>query len=305
MADEQDREEKAPEKEPIDSPNESTNDDEENTNEPDDEPGPAAAVSQETSSDDEDEESITVSIGDEEPEQRDYNAMPPWVKDLRRAHERAQKKNMRLTRQIEEMQSRQSAGNGHKPDMPDPGPIPTLAGSDYDETKFSQRMQEWHEARLIYDRAQEKKKSEAEAVQQQFNQRLARFNSEKTRLKVSDYEEAEITVSEAMSPTQRGIIISAADNPAILMYALGKNPERLKQLSAISDPIQFSFAAAKLEKELKITKRKPRTAPEKTLESSGNAIGASKSLQRLRDEGDMEKVIAYRRKLRQQERAGQ
>jgi hypothetical protein len=54
-------------------------------------------------------------------------------------------------------------------------------------------------------------------------------------------------------------MLQGADNPALVVYALGKNPKKAKELSEIKDPVKFAFAVAKLEKELKVTNR--RAAP--------------------------------------------
>jgi hypothetical protein len=257
---------------------------------------------------DQEQEQVIVSIGDETPEEHDFNAMPSWVKELRRAYDRSKRKNQELSKKIEQYASKHSNGNNLYPETMDPGPMPTLANSDYDEQKFSDRMTEWHQAKMIADQAKQKKKAQNEAIQKQFEEKINKFRAQKEQLKVRDFDDVEILVNDHLDDTQRGIIISASDNPAVLMYALGKNPKRLQELANIGDPIKFAFQAAKLEKDLKISKRQPKTAPEKTLSGTGNAIGAEKNLNHLRDEaaksGDMQKVLAYRRKLREQARAG-
>jgi hypothetical protein len=83
---------------------------------------------------------------------------------------------------------------------------------------------------------------------------------------------------------------------------MGKSPAKAKELAAITDPVKFTFAIAKLEAQLKVTPRKAPPAPEKQIRSIGGVpmSGAVDStLERLRDEaaktGDMTKVIAYKR----------
>jgi hypothetical protein len=87
------------------------------------------------------------------------------------------------------------------------------------------------------------------------------------------------------------------------MYVLGSYPNKLDEMSKIKDPVEFSFAIAKLETKLKKTvKRTPTTKPERTLtSSSGASVGSSQlHLDKLREKaaktGDYSEVMAYKRK---------
>ena len=98
-------------------------------------------------------------------------------------------------------------------------------------------------------------------------------------------------------------MLQGADNPALVIYALGKNPKKAKELAAITDPVKFAFAVAKLESQLKVTNRKAPPPPEKTMRGTGPGSGAVDStLERLREEaartGDMTKVIRYKAEQR-------
>jgi len=104
-------------------------------------------------------------------------------------------------------------------------------------------------------------------------------------------------------------VLQGAENPALVVYALGKNPKKAKELAAINDPVKFAFAIAKLESQLKIQPRKTAPPPERTA-PSGNApiSGATDGhLERLRSEamrtGDMTKVIRYKQQQREKQSA--
>ena len=96
-------------------------------------------------------------------------------------------------------------------------------------------------------------------------------------------------------------MVQGAKNPALVVYALGKNPAKAKELASISDPVKFAFAVANLEAQLKVTPRKPKPEPERVLSGSSRAISGTvdSQLERLREEaartGDMSKVMAYKR----------
>ena len=81
---------------------------------------------------------------------------------------------------------------------------------------------------------------------------------------------------------------------------LGKNPKKAKEISTITDPAKFAFAVAQLETQLKVTQRKAATAPERTVQGTGNKSGTVDStLERLRTEaaksGDFTKVVQYKK----------
>jgi len=110
-------------------------------------------------------------------------------------------------------------------------------------------------------------------------------------------------VQDTLNETQQGIILQGAENPAIVVYALGKDEERAKKLASINDPIKFAFEVAKLETQMKVTRRRPSTQPEKIISGSEKIVGgADKQLEKLRKEaqktGDFSKVIAYKNKIK-------
>jgi hypothetical protein len=94
-------------------------------------------------------------------------------------------------------------------------------------------------------------------------------------------------VQDVLNPTQLGIIVNGADNPAQLVYALGKSPAKAKELAAIKDPVKYVFAVAKLETQLKVQPRKAPPAPERVVRgNAGTATGVDNTLARLQAEAD-------------------
>ncbi len=121
-----------------------------------------------------------------------------------------------------------------------------------------------------------------------------------------DYEDAEAQALEALNVTQQGVILSGAERPELLVYALGKNPKKAKELSAIADPVKFAFAVAKLEMQLKVTPRnKTAPAPEVAVRGSMPAAAAAviskEGLEKLRvkaqETGDYTAYLDAKRKL--------
>jgi hypothetical protein len=100
------------------------------------------------------------------------------------------------------------------------------------------------------------------------------------------------------------MIIAGAEDPALLIYAIGKNVERAESLSKITDPVKFAFTVAKMEKDIKVSKSNKRTppAPERKVTGSAQRSGSGdRQLQIARDKaaktGDYTDVIRLKRKL--------
>lgn len=254
---------------------------------------PEAEEEQEEAEGEAESEEVVVTIGDEEPpEEQDEKAAPQWVKNLRKEHREAQRELRELRAKVADV--------APKPKTPDVGKKPTLEGCDYDPEKFEQDLTAWHERKRQADQEAKQQEDERKAQQTAWNARLESYASARSGLKVKDFEDAEVAVQGALNMTQQGIIVQGAENAALVVYALGKNPKKAAELAAINDPVKFAFAIAKLETQLKVQNRKSPPAPEKTVSGTGKISGAVDSnLERLRADaektGDYSKVSAYKR----------
>ena len=141
-----------------------------------------------------------------------------------------------------------------------------------------------------------------------FQEKLNEYNKKKAELRVSDYEDAELAATSTFSITQQSILLRVSSDPALLVYTLGKNPQKLDELAKIEDPVDFTAAVARLESKITV-KRREREAPpppERVVSgSSGTSIRISSGeLEKARAEaektGDYSKVAQIRRKLEAQ-----
>ena len=237
---------------------------------------------------------VVVTIGEESPPSEEESAhAPEWVRGLR--------KNYReLQREKRELEEKLKAVSGAETKPAALGQKPTLEGHDYDAEKYENALANWYDQKRLADEQAAKAKAEATAAEQAWQAKLASYGKAKTELKVKDFDDAEATVQESFSSTQQGIILQGAENPALVIYALGKNPKKAKELAAITDPVKYAFAVAKLETLLKVTNRKAPPPPEGSVRGTGSTSGAvDSSLERLRAEaektGDYSKVVAYKR----------
>jgi hypothetical protein len=243
------------------------------------------------------EDEVVVTIGgDPEPEPEQQRA-PEWVKELRR-------QSREDKRRIRELERLVQGGQPAAETKPAPGPKPTLESADYDTERYERDLAQWYEKKRQHEADLAAREAAEKAQAEQWQGKLNGYTEKRSSLKVRDFEDAEALVADTLSVTQQGMILAGADNPALLVYALGKNPKRAQELASIQDPVVFAWKAAKLEAELKVSNRKPTTQPERTVTGTAPKSGTVDSnLDRLRAEaertGDYSKVVAYRKQLKQ------
>lgn len=240
----------------------------------------------------EEAEELVVTIGEDAPppEQEEDRTAPEWVRNLR-------KENRELKRVKRELEAKLVAPAVEQT----LGPKPTLEGSDYDADKFEAALLKWNADKRKHDEEAAAKRAEEEAQDKAWQARLSGYQTAKTSLKVKDFDDAEDTVKEALSIPQQAIILQGAKDPALLVYALGKSPAKVKELSEIKDPVQFAFAVARMEATVKATTRKPTTSPETTLSGNGRPSGAvddrmAKLKSQAEASGDWTEYFAAKRK---------
>lgn len=254
-------------------------------------------------SDDEtsEDEEFVITVGDEEPEPSDDDDFsgkpaPTWVKDLRKKEREARKRIKELEAQV------QQAKPADKPI--EVGPKPKLADFDYDEDQFESAVEQWHERKRQVEQQQAAKQAEEEKAKQAWQTKMQSYEERRQNVasKVRDFEEVEEAAKDKLTATQQGILIHAAKNPELILYHLGKNPKKAQELSEITDPIQFAFAAAKLDSQMKIQTRKPSTQPERKPSGSAGLSGVvDQKLAQLEAKaaktGDRTELIKYKKSL--------
>lgn len=270
----------------------------EESEEEDEESDGAEEEESEEESEEEEDEDI-ISIGDEvlnEPDPEEKKA-PKWVRDVRKQNRELQKKLKEYEAKLEQTNTAQA------PNQPKSRPEPSLEDHDYDADAFKQDYAKWVKEQAEVERAEREAKLAQEEEAKTWQAKLDAYNENKRSLKVRDYDEVESVILERFSDTQQGVILQGADNPALLVYAIGKSKDKSEALAKIKDPVKFAFEVAKIEANLKVTKRKPSSAPEgKVTGKNGSVKSSDAVLKRLQDEasktGNIDKLLQYERKLR-------
>lgn len=247
------------------------------------------------------DEEFVITAGDEEPKPSDDDDFsgkpaPIWVKDLRKKEREARKRIKELEAQVQQVKP------AEKPI--EVGPKPRLADFDYDEDDFESAVEQWHERKRQVEQQQAAKQAEEEKANQAWQTKMQSYEERRQNVasKVRDFEEVEEAAKDKLTATQQGILIHAAENPELILYHLGKNPKKAQELSEITDPIQFAFAAAKLDSQMKIQTRKPSTQPERKPSGSAGLSGVvDQKLAQLEAKaaktGDRTELIKYKKSL--------
>lgn len=239
------------------------------------------------------DDELVISLDGQELTQdnEDHKQAPAWVKELRKASREKDKR-------IRELESKLNVSSATHPEVKLP-PKPRLEDLDFDSDKYEEKLSEWFELKRKYDVELETTKKAQEEAENAWKERLTIYNKSKNELRVRDYDDAESFVQEQFSTTQQGIILQGLDNPALVVYALGKNHKKAGELANIKDPVKFAVAVGKLETQLKITSRKSPPPPSRVVSGTARVSGSMDStLERLRVEaektGDYTKVVRYK-----------
>lgn len=288
VIDEEEQDDLEPEVEESDEAPESEPEDEDQEDSPDDE-----------EPDDDEEEERVVLIGDDEPDEEEKEA-PGWVKKVRKVNRKLESENKRLKRELEQ---RSTAKQDQGPPV-ELGEKPTLKSVGYNDKKYEAELAKYYERKRQVEQYEAQKAQQQQEQQQQWQERQKRYVTQKEAHGFRDFEDAEELVANTFSVTQQGIIVQGAEDSALVIYALGKNPKKLEELAKESDPVSFAFKVAKLESQLKV-KDKKAPSPEKRVKGgkSGGLSGTEdQTLERLRAEaaktGDYTKVTQYKRNKR-------
>ena len=265
------------------------------------------AVEGEVEQEDGDELVVTIE-GEETQEDEPTAGAPDWVKTTRERNRQLAGENKSLKRRLQELEG------GQQPEAPIVvGDKPTMESVDFDADEFAEALEAWHGRKLKADEQQAKREAAQKAEADAWAKRLESYAQAKTKLRASDFDEAEAAVQDALSQTQQGLLVVAGkDAAASIVYALHKNPRRLRSLAAISDPVEFAAEVGELRKAVKVeTRTKTAPAPERRI--SGSAPGAvsrgldEKRLNDLREKayasGDMTEYLREKERFNARKRA--
>jgi hypothetical protein len=240
------------------------------------------------------EDSFAVEIeGDAPSPDQEDNAAPDWVRKLR-------EENRELKRFKKEAEQQRVA----EKTVADIGPKPTLEAMDFDQDRYDVELLAWHEKKRAQDAQAAKAREAQDALEREYQAKQQSYAKDKEGLKTKakDFDEAEDVVKSALSELQQAVLLQAADNPSVMVLALGRNLERLNDLAKIADPVKLAAAIAKLEVKLSVTTRKPPPAEGRVNGASTGGGNIETQLEKAREEaartGDYSQVRALKAQMR-------
>lgn len=191
------------------------------------------------------------------------------IQSVKSAHQQALIEKAKLEQELAQIKAASQPAAQSAPTLP---PKPIIEDFDYDADVYSEKLEEWFDAKNKHAQYQSKQQEAQQKDQEQWQAKVQKYVTEKEKMKAPDFLVMEHQVQSQLNSTQQSILVKGAENSAALVYALGRSTSELKKLAEIQDPIQFAFAIAKLENKMKV---KPKTSPERI---PGKTMGGSSSV---------------------------
>lgn len=237
-----------------------------------------------------DEPSVVIAFSDDEQEEE-----PELVKKLR---DQIRDRDRKLA------QFRRSPAPDNDPEPQVAERPRSVADFDYDEDRFNAALDDHLAAKDQHSEWKTRQAARDSARQATHDEQAKRVEQQRNALGVADYDTRAASVKETLTDAQLAVLINGADNPAQLIYALGRSETRLTLLAGEDNLARFAVMLGKMEKEIKVTK-KSAPAPESMVRGATATFTKSddKHLARLEKEaektGNRSKIQAYKRQLKQ------
>lgn len=175
------------------------------------------------------------------------------------------------------------------------GERPKLADFDWDEERFDEALDQY-EQRKEAARLQAQRREQAQQQQQAEWQKVTEaYAAKKAALKYPDKEEAEKRAFSELSEMQQAVIAKVASDPALLVYALGKNPARLSKLASLENPLELAAEIGRMGAQMTTKKRGAAPEPDRPERGSVARLSGDKALNaamaKAQKNGDFSAVV--------------
>lgn len=180
-------------------------------------------------------------------------------------------------------------------------PKPTLAGNNYDEEAFEADLDAWKAEEATADAQTARAEEESKAANESWAEAKRRYDAEAAKHGFDDIEEDEAAIDRALGKFAP-VVLKAANNPALMVRALGRSPAKLAELAKIKDPFELAANIARMEGTVTVVKKRKGPAIDKPQQGSGKTPVSGekgKQLEKLEKDaeksGDRTKLIAYKK----------
>lgn len=252
-------------------------------------------VSNETSQEESEDEIVLP--GEQEPEKTADEDESFIAKDLRRVIKSKDRKLAELERKLQEIEAgpqvKQSESEIKKPDL-----------NDYDDIESYERdMVIYTRKSIELESVGAQKKQELDQFTQDYNARVALYESQKQTIKGVDFEEAEAVIDKALSKEQKAFLMYAKSSERVVA-ALYKYPDRLEKVRKLTNPVEFIYAISDIANAVQVQKRQsPSTPPESTTAVASKLVDNRSESdihneieEKCKQSGDYTELMQYYRK---------
>lgn len=221
-------------------------------------------------------------------------------KERNQAFARARKGEAEAKAEAERLK-RELAARSAPAGAPDPGERPKSEDFAFDDDKFVAAVLEWDKKKAAHETWKGQQAQQAEVRKQEGQALLAKFNTQRLALskRVPGYVEAEAHVVRTMAGDAQDVILEYADDPARVIYYLGRTPAMLEKFMKIPEKGRFIKELGQLEAKLMEKKKTQAPPPEETPRGSGKGRSGDSTLDKLREKAartnDFREVNAYKR----------
>ena len=241
------------------------------------------------------DDKFVVSFGDEVEADEEPEAESSVLRVVRQNAREEKRKRKELEKKLEELTAQQPVELGAKP---------TLRDCDYDDAKFEAELIAFNERKTAIAGKAKDEKSKQDVIQKEFDDKFKSYKSGSVDLGRDDFDDTEAVVTDILSVVQQSVLVQVAENPAQLVYALGKYPDQAEKLAKITNPVQLAAAIARMETKMTVPSKKSKPAPERRMKSGATVVvSGEKKLEQLRtkaeESGDYSEVRAYKRAQRE------
>lgn len=221
-------------------------------------------------------------------------------------------RNLRKRLREREQELKQLRGTQAAPDI---GEKPTLESCDYDDDRYERELIDWRDRKRKADDEAEQQQALAQSVEEDVQASQRAYETQRASLKVPGFDAADDAVTEALPPLfLNAVNVAAGPKAAALRFYLGTHADELDKLKAldprkVTDLIRLSGLVGQMAEKINVQRRKPTTTPEQQHRGQSGAGGGAgdTKLARLEREADKTNdrtaLIAYKRQLRERERA--
>ena len=185
------------------------------------------------------------------------------------------------------------------------GPKPTLEGCDWDPDRFEADLLAWNTAK---SRADAQEREHAEQAQQRnrvFEKAHGAYKAKAAALGAPDFDTVEARVISDLPEQVQAAIVQYMDDPAKVVYALGKHPSALAKIAAEPDPLRQILMIRDMEKKMTVTRKKPPEPESQTIQRGSVSLKqpaedkrADKLLEQAQRTGRMDEYNKYMKSKR-------